>query len=72
MATTSGRMRFRPTDELHRVTTLELFFDLVFVFAFTQVTALMAADPTPTGALRGLVVLALWIVLVAVGVVFGS
>ncbi len=47
MATTSGRMRFRPTDELHRVTTLELFFDLVFVFAFTQVTALMAADPTP-------------------------
>ena len=59
MATTSGRMRFRPTDELHRVTTLELFFDLVFVFAFTQVTALMAYDPTPVGALRGLVLLAL-------------
>ncbi|MDN5859779.1 MAG: low temperature requirement protein A [Pseudonocardia sp.] len=51
--------RFRPTDERHRVTTLELLFDLVFVFAFTQVTALMAADPTPTGALRGLVLLAL-------------
>jgi low temperature requirement protein LtrA len=51
--------RFRPTDERHRVTTLELFFDLVFVFAFTQVTALMAADPSPTGALRGLVLLAL-------------
>jgi low temperature requirement protein LtrA len=59
VATTSGRLRFRPTNELHRVTTLELFFDLVFVFAFTQVTALMAADPTPTGALRGLVLLAL-------------
>ena len=39
--------------------TLELFFDLVFVFAFTQVTALMAEDPTVVGALRGLVLLAL-------------
>jgi len=51
--------RVRPTDESHRVTTLELFFDLVFVFAFTQVTALMAEDPTVVGALRGLVLLAL-------------
>jgi low temperature requirement protein LtrA len=51
--------RFRPTGAGHRVTTLELFFDLVFVFAFTQVTAMMAADPTPVGAVRGLVVLAL-------------
>jgi len=25
-----------PTDASHRVTTLELFFDLVFVFAFTK------------------------------------
>jgi len=52
----------RPTDESHRVTTLELFFDLVFVFAFTQVTQvtqLMADDPTAAGALRGLVLLAL-------------
>ncbi|MGV1010512.1 MAG: low temperature requirement protein A [Dermatophilaceae bacterium] len=48
-----------PTDASHRVTTLELLFDLVFVFAFTQVTALMAAEPTPVGAVRGLVVLAL-------------
>jgi hypothetical protein len=52
-------VRFRPTDARHRVTTLELFFDLVFVFAFTQVTQLMADHPTPTGALQGLVVLAL-------------
>jgi low temperature requirement protein LtrA len=29
-----------------RVTPLELFFDLVFVLALTQCTALMAADPT--------------------------
>jgi low temperature requirement protein LtrA len=59
VVTTSGRVSFRPTEEMHSVTTLELFFDLVFVFAFTQVTALMASDPTVTGALRGLVVLAL-------------
>lgn len=48
-----------PTDESHRVTTLELFFDLVFVFALTQVTALMADDPTVRGLWRGLVLLAL-------------
>ena len=42
-----------------RVTPLELFFDLVFVYALTQVTALMAADLTAGGFLRGLLVLAL-------------
>jgi low temperature requirement protein LtrA len=49
----------RPTDDAHRVTTLELFFDLVFVFALTQVTALMAEDPTVRGLGRGLLLLAL-------------
>jgi low temperature requirement protein LtrA len=49
----------RPTDEQHRVTTLELFFDLVFVFAITQITALMAANPSGRGAVRGLVLFAL-------------
>ena len=44
-----------------RVTTLELFFDLVFVLALTQCTALMAADPTWHGLVRGVLVLAvLW------------
>ncbi|HEV3407252.1 MAG TPA: low temperature requirement protein A [Gaiellaceae bacterium] len=44
-----------------RVTPLELFFDLVFVLALTQCTALMAAEPTWTGLAKGLVVLAvLW------------
>jgi low temperature requirement protein LtrA len=44
-----------------RVTPLELFFDLVFVFAITQVTLLMSDDPTWEGLGRGLVVLAaLW------------
>ena len=56
---TARALTFRPTDETHRVTTLELFFDLVFVFAFTQVTQLMADDPTAKGAVRGLVLLAL-------------
>ena len=49
----------RSTDESHRVTTLELFFDLVFVFAITQVTQLMADDPTARGLGRGLVLMAL-------------
>ena len=40
------------------VTPFELFFDLVFVFGFTQVTTLMAADPTAEGVLRGMLVLA--------------
>jgi low temperature requirement protein LtrA len=45
----------------HQVTPLELFFDLVFVFAFTQVTRLLVDDPTWGGALRGMLVLAaLW------------
>jgi low temperature requirement protein LtrA len=44
-----------------RVTALELFFDLVFVLALTQCTALMAVDPTWHGIVRGLLVLAvLW------------
>ena len=44
-----------------RVTPLELFFDLVFVFAITQVTALMSENPTWTGLAQGLLVLnALW------------
>jgi low temperature requirement protein LtrA len=49
------------TAEEKRVAPLELFFDLVFVFAITQVTALMSADPTWTGLGRGMLVLAaLW------------
>jgi low temperature requirement protein LtrA len=45
----------------HRITPLELFFDLVMVFAFTQVTGLLATDPTWPGVLRGMLVLAaLW------------
>jgi len=41
-----------------RVEPLELFFDLVFVFALTQVTARMAEDLSWGGLLRGMLVLA--------------
>jgi low temperature requirement protein LtrA len=42
----------------HQVTPLELFFDLTFVFAMTQVTSLLADDPTWSGVLRGMLILA--------------
>jgi low temperature requirement protein LtrA len=48
-------------DREERVTPLELFFDLVFVFAITQVTSMLSSDPTWGGAGRALLVLtALW------------
>src|SRR4051794_27857732 len=44
-----------------QVTPLELFFDLVFVLALTQCTALMAAEPHWYGLAKGLLVLGvLW------------
>lgn len=48
-----------PPPAAHRVTTLELFFDLVFVFGITQVTSFLVANPTPYGYLRGLLLLVL-------------
>ena len=45
-------------SEHHAVTPLELFFDLVFVFALTQVTTLLADDLTWVGVARGFAVLA--------------
>jgi low temperature requirement protein LtrA len=54
----------RITPELRQretVKPLELYFDLVFVLAFTQCTALMVHDPTWEGIARGMLVLAmLW------------
>ncbi len=46
-------IRAAETSEDQSVTTLELFFDLVFVFALTQITALMAHDLSWHGVLRG-------------------
>src|SRR3954454_11892434 len=45
----------RPTEE-KRVGWGELFFDLVFVFAVTEVSALLSDDHSWAGLLRGLVV----------------
>jgi low temperature requirement protein LtrA len=54
----STRVTTRAEGE-ERVTPLELFFDLVFVFAITQVTGLVSANPTWTGVAEGIVVLGL-------------
>jgi low temperature requirement protein LtrA len=54
-------MAARAVEQEHRVTPRELFFDLVFVFAFTQVTTLLTHEPTFAGIGRGVLVLgALW------------
>ena len=54
---TKWRTRQNPDD--HRVTTFELYFDLVFVFAFTQVTAWIAHEHSALGVAQGLVLLGL-------------
>ena len=60
--TTSRRRRITAVRRQgEQVTPLELFFDLIFVLAVTQCTAMMAANPTWIGVARGLLVLAsLW------------
>jgi low temperature requirement protein LtrA len=59
-AVRAPRFGSAPRQE-EQVTPLELFFDLVFVLAITQCTALMAADPTWEGLAKGLLVLGvLW------------
>ncbi len=65
MAATTGSARAafvaRAVDGDERVKPLELFFDLVFVFAITQVTGMLSEDPTWAGLARGLLVLGvLW------------
>ncbi|MBA3262188.1 MAG: low temperature requirement protein A [Thermoleophilaceae bacterium] len=60
-AETAAVREGQPDDSEKRVAPLELFFDLVFVFALTQVTALMADHPTWEGLGQGMLVLvALW------------
>src|SRR5690349_7504942 len=45
----------------HRVTFVELFFDLVFVFAVTQLSHTLLGHFTPLGLLQtGLLTLAVW------------
>ena len=41
-----------PSEEATRVSTLELFFDLVFVFTITQLTTVLLTHPTALGLLQ--------------------
>jgi len=50
-----------PSPRIERVSTLELFFDLVFVFTITELTFLLAAEPTVRGLLQvGLLLGVIW------------
>ncbi|WP_405096065.1 low temperature requirement protein A [Micromonospora sp. NBC_01412] len=63
--------RFLPAAPGSRVTRLELFYDLVFVFAFLNVTTLLSENLKPVTLLGGAVVLALlwwcWVSFAAMG-----
>ncbi|MGH3999074.1 MAG: low temperature requirement protein A, partial [Pseudonocardiaceae bacterium] len=54
---TPRRARIEAVGERATVTPLELFFDLVFVFALTRVTDWMADEPTVTNVVRGILIL---------------
>jgi low temperature requirement protein LtrA len=54
----ADRLDERLVEQEQRVTPLELFLDLVFIFAITQVTGYVSADPTWSRLAEGLAVLA--------------
>lgn len=61
MSRQHGLLRARSPHGHHRVTYVELFFDLVFVFAVTQLSHTMLAHFTPLGVLQTTVLfLATW------------
>ena len=45
----------RASEEI-RVSTIELFFDLVFVFTITQLTSLLVAEPTARGVAQAVLI----------------
>jgi low temperature requirement protein LtrA len=54
-------LRERNPKQHHRVTFVELFFDLVFVFAITQISHTLLAHFTPLGVVQvGILTLAVW------------
>ena len=56
-----GLLRNRKPGEHSRVTFIELFFDLVFVFAVTQLSQMLQKDLSPLGVLHtALLLLAMW------------
>jgi low temperature requirement protein LtrA len=59
--TAAGLLRDPETEKGDRVGFIELFFDLVFVFAVTQLAHRLVEHPTPTGVAQSLVLfLAIW------------
>lgn len=59
--TTGREHRLEAVTDGHRVTTLELFFDLVFVYAITQVTSVMNKNLGLEGLTQGVLLLGvLW------------
>jgi low temperature requirement protein LtrA len=59
VATTSRHSLLRQGDGAYRVTNVELFFDLVYVFAVTQLSQLLANHPSGDRALQTAVLLAM-------------
>jgi low temperature requirement protein LtrA len=59
MRVQAPRSRIRPDQQRASVHPLELFFDLVFVFALTQATAFMADNLNWHGFLRGVLIVSL-------------
>lgn len=59
MTTAPVRLRLRPNAPDATVMPIELFFDLVFVFALTRVTAYMADHLTLHGFVQGLLIIGL-------------
>jgi len=60
-AVTALAQQAEPRESAVRVSTLELFFDLVFVFTITQLTAVLAADLSLSVMLRvALLLLIIW------------
>lgn len=63
MSDTTTLLRSRDGESAARVTNIELFFDLVFVFAITQLSATLRHDLSLPGALQAaLLFLAVWYV----------
>ena len=61
IAAQTSHLRTRHGHEHHRVTFVELFFDLVFVFAVTQLSHGLLEHLTPLGALQAaILLLAVW------------
>jgi low temperature requirement protein LtrA len=61
LGATTNHLRVRHAHEHHRVTYIELFFDLVFVFAVTQLSHGLLKHLSPLGAVQtALLLLSVW------------